>query len=396
MTRFRFAWILILLLCAAPAWSDDLTTITGKGNLNGALEKITDDAIVLKSGDKQVPTPLAQVLDLKLRDARKAPAAETYAEVHLADESVLRCSKITLGNKEAQLVLTTGAAVKVPMSAILTVLRDAQEGALKSQFDKLKKAKKRTDRIFVRGAGGLNPIDGALGAVDEARQTIKFRPEAAGAEIEPALDKVQGLQFAAIDVPAAAAFCKVIDMDGNVLVASKLSYDAGQATVTTPYGQKVVLENKLLAKLDFNFGRLTFLSDLDAKVPESVLLGGFSPVRKDANLDGNPIMLQDKKYDKGLSMYAGAQIEYALSGKYKKLSALLGVDSRIAEEGQGEVTLKIYCDNEEKFSQKVSTMAPVPISLNIQDVFLLRIVVVGSNFTNYSGHATLANAQVSQ
>jgi hypothetical protein len=395
MTRFRFTWIFILLLCAAPAWSDDLTTITGKGNLSGALEKITDADIVLKSDDKQVPTPLAQVLDLKLRDARKVPAAETYLEVHLADESLLRCSRVTLGNKEAQLVLTTGVAVKVPMPAILTVLRDAQEGALKSQFDKLKRDKKRTDRIFARGAGGLNPIAGALGAVDEAKQTIKFRPEGKD-EIELGLEKLQGLQFAAIDVPAAAALCKVIDLDGNVLVASKLSYDAGQATVTTPYGHKVAIENKLLAKLDFNFGRLTFLSDLDARIPESVLLGGFSPVRKDANLDGNPIMLQDKKYDKGLSMYAGAEVEYALSGKYKKLSALLGVDSRIAEEGQGEVTLKIYCDNEEKFSQKVSTAAPVPINLNIQDVFLLRIVVVGSNFTNYSGHATLANAQVSQ
>jgi hypothetical protein len=395
MTRFRLACIFILLLCAAPVWSDDLTTITGKGNVNGALEKITDADIVLKAGDKQVPTPLAQVLNLKLRDGRTVPAAETYFEVLLADDSMLRCTRITFGNKEAQLALTTGVAVKVPMGAILTVLRDAQDGALKSQFDKLKKSKKRTDRIYVRGAGGLNPIDGALGAVDEAKQMIKFRPEGKD-EIELALEKLQGLQFAAIDVPAAAPLCVVIDLDGNRLVASKLSYDAGQATLTTPYGHKVALENKLLAKLDFNFGRLTFLSDLDAKIPDSVLLGGFSPVRKDANLDGNPIMLQDKKYDKGLSMYAGAQVEYALSGKYKKLSGLLGVDSRIAEEGQGEVTLKIYCDNEEKFAQKVSATAPVPINLNIQDVFLLRIVVVGSNFTNYSGHATLANAQVSQ
>jgi len=395
MTRLRFAWIFLLFVCAAPAWSDDLTTISGKGNVNGALEKITAADIVLKSGDKQVPTPLAQVLNVNLRDARKAPAAETYYEVHLADESVLRCSKIIYGNKETQLTLTTGVAVKVPLAAILTVLRDAQKDALKSQFDKLKRAKKRTDRIYVSGGGGLNPIDGALGAIDEAKQTIKFKPESLP-EIESALDKLQGLQFTAIDVKADAPLCVVIDLDGNKLVASKLAYDAGQATVTTPYGQKVAIENKLLAKFDFNFGRLTFLSDLDAKITDSVLLGGFSPVRKDANLDGNKIKLLDKEYDKGLSMYAGAQIEFALSGKYKKLSALLGVDPRIAEEGQGEVTVKIYCDNEEKFSQKVSATAPVPINLNIQDVFLLRIVVVGTNFTNYQGHATLANAQVSQ
>lgn len=391
----HLAFFFVLLLFAAPARPDDLITVNGKGNLKGTLEKITDADIVFKADGKDVPTPLAQALDLKLREPRKAPEAETFLEVQLADESVLRCAKVALGNKEAQLVLTTGAAVKVPMEAVLTVLRNAEDGAIKTQFDKLKRSKKRSSRIFVRGAGGLNPIEGTLGYVDEDKQTIRFRPEGKN-EVELGLDKLQALQFAAIDAPAAPALCKVIDLDGSILVASKLNYDAGQAQITTPYGQKVAFKGDRLAKFDFNFGRLTFLSDMEMKVADAALLGGFNPVRKDANLDGNPIMIQDKKYDKGLSMYAGAQVEYALSGKYKKLTAVLGVDPRIAEEGQGKVTLKIFCDNEEKLSQEVSTAGPTPITLNVQDVFQLKIVVVGANFTNYSGHATLANAQVSQ
>jgi hypothetical protein len=40
--------------------------------------------------------------------------------------------------------------------------------------------------------------------------------------------------------------------------------------------------------------------------------------------------------------------------------------------------------------------APTPIAINVKDVKTLRIVVSGSNFTNYSGHAMLANAHVSQ
>lgn len=395
MMRYHLTWIFALALCAAPAWSDDVTTITGKGNVSGTLEKITDNDIVFKVGDKQALTPVSQVLDLKVRDPRKVPAVESYYEVHLADESVLRCTKVSLGNKDGVFTLTTGVTVKAPMESVLTVLRDAQDQAIKTQFDKIKKTKRRSSRIFVKGAGGLNPIEGAIGSVDEDKQTIRFRPDGKD-ELELSLEKIVALQFAPIEAPAAPALCKVIDLDGTVLIASKLSYDAGQASITTPYGQKVAVKNAALAKFDFNFGRLTFLSDLDAKVFDSPLLGGFSPVRKDANLDGNPIMIQDKKYDKGLSLYAGAQVEYALSGKYKKLKAMLGVDSRIAEEGQGKVLVKIYCDNEEKYSQEVPTGAPMPISLNVQDVFQLRIVVVGTNFTNYAGHATLANAQVSQ
>ena len=113
-------------------------------------------------------------------------------------------------------------------------------------------------------------------------------------------------------------------------------------------------------------------------------------------MDGNPIMLQDKKYEKGLSMYAGADLEYNLAGKYKEFKAILGVDSRIAEEGQGKVTVSIYCDKQKVLTKEVSTQAAVPIAINVKDVGTLRIVVSGANFTNYSGHATLANAHVSQ
>jgi NPCBM/NEW2 domain len=397
MIRFLSASLFAFALCAACASADDLTTITGKGNISGGtLEKITDASIVVKSGSGSTPTPVADVLDVRLRDLRKAPAAESYFEVYLADDSTVRCSKVVLG-KDAKLTLTSGVEVKVPMAAIVTILRDAQDGARKAQFDKMKKTKTRGDRIFRQGEGGLNPIAGDLGEVNEAKQTIKFRPDLEKAEeLDVPISNLQGLQFRVTDVKTAPALCKIIDLDGNVLVASKVSYDNGQASVTTPYGEKCTFDGKLLSKLDFNFGRLTYLSDLDAKVTDSILLGGFSPVRKDANLDGEPIMLADKRYTKGLSMYAGAQVEYALSGKYKKLSGLLGVDSRIAEEGQGKVTLKIICDGEERLSQEVSTKAPTPINLNITDVFQLRIIVVGSNFTNYSGHATLANVQVSQ
>ena len=114
------------------------------------------------------------------------------------------------------------------------------------------------------------------------------------------------------------------------------------------------------------------------------------------NSNGDDITLQDKKYDKGLSMYAGVELEYDLAGKYKDFKALLGVDSSIAEEGQGKVTVTNYCDREKRGTFEVSTKAPTPISTNVKGVTTLRIVVSGSNFTNYSGHATLANAQVSQ
>jgi len=395
MKHIRSAWILVvILLLAAPAWTDELKMLSGK-SLSGTLEKITDSAIILKAGDKSAETPLPQVLELTLRPGKSVPSANKYIEVQLLDESILYCTKATFSAKDVQLELTSGGLVKAPLTALVTFLRDAQDENLKKQWAKLLTEKTRFDRIFVLKDGDLNPLKGALGAIDESKQSIKFKIEG-GKEIEPELDNVQGMQFVRTDLPTEVSLCKVIDIDGNVVVASKLGYSGDRMNVTTPFGQKLTLDPKRLARVDFNFGRLTYLSDLDAKIADAPLLGGFNPLRKDTNLDGGPIMLQEKKYDKGLSMYAGVELRYDLAGKYKEFKALVGADSGIAEEGQGKVTVTIYCDSEKRNTFEVSTKAPIPIAVNVKDVTTLKIVVSGSNLTNYSGHATLANALVSQ
>lgn len=390
MTRI-LASIGFLFIAATPFFADELTTLAGKDAIKGTLEKITPGEIVITGKS----TPLAQALLLTLRPNRTVPEAEKYIEVSLADDSVQRCTKVVFGVKDTELTLTTGVTMKAPTAAILTVLRDAQDTKLKEQWPKLMKSKKRTDRIFILRDGDLNPIDGSLGAIDEAKQSIKFKPDAA-AEIEPSFDKLQGFQFSRTEVPADKNLCKVFDIDGNILIASKLTYDAGQLAVTTPYGHKVALPNKSVAKLDFNFGRLTYLSDLDEKMSASAFLGGFNPLRKNTSLDGNPILVQDKQYAKGLSCYAGADFEYKLGSQYKKFAALLSVDLRIAEEGQGQVTVSIIADGTKLFSQEVSTKAPIPVNLDVRDVNSLRIVIAGPNFLPYHGHAVLANAHVSQ
>jgi hypothetical protein len=384
--------ILALLVAVTPGFADDLRTLAGK-TVNGALEKITDSEIVVGG----VSIPLAQALDLTVRAGRKLPAAEKYIEVTLGDDSLVRCSKVTFGVKETELELTTGGKLKVPTSAVLTVLRDAQDELLRKQWPALLKSKDRSDRIFILRDGQLNSIKGAFGGIDEKKQTIKFKPSTEGApEIEPNFDKLPGLQFAATDAPPENGMCKVYDTDGNLVIASKLNFTSGNLTVTTPYGHKMAMASTAIAKLDFNLGRLTYLSDQEEKMSASAFLGGFNPLRKNLSLDGNPIIVQDKQYPKGLSCYAGADFEYNLNGKYKKMSALLSVDVRIAEEGQGKVTVTIFADKEKRFSQEVSTKAPTPINLDVRDVGTLRIIVAGPNFLPYHGHAVLANAYVSQ
>lgn len=394
MTKLRTLALLLLVLTVTTATADELKTLVGK-SVSGTLEKITDAEITLRTGAGLVATPLSQALLLELRPVKGLPEGTKYTLVQLLDDTSLRCKDVKFTAKDAELTLTSGTALKLPISAITSVLRDAQDDALAGQFRKLAKTKTRTDRVFILRDGKLNPLEGLLGEIDVEKQAVSFKREGAEAVSLP-LARLQGLTYHRTEPPAADPLCRVIDQDGNSLVASKLATDGTTLTITTTFGAKLPVKQADVARLDFNLGKLTFLSDLDMKVVPSPWLGGITPVRKDSNLDGNPITMQDRQFGKGLSMYAGTTLEYNLGGKYRELKAVLGADTRIAEEGQGAVTVEVYCDGERRLQQTVSVKDPRPIAVNVKDTTTLRIVVRGRNFTNYAGHATLADARVSQ
>ena len=166
----------------------------------------------------------------------------------------------------------------------------------------------------------------------------------------------------------------MFDTDGDALTALKLAHDGTTATVTTMLGSKVALPADSIARVDFNMGKLTFLSDLTpAKVVEKSGIGAVNPYRKDKNLDNQSIVLDGKDYARGLSLHSYTELEYTLGGKYKTFRATLGIDVRTGADS--EPRLAIYCDGVEQFNQVVTIKSVVPIALNVKDVSTLRIVV---------------------
>src|SRR5262249_60431664 len=99
----------------------------------------------------------------------------------------------------------------------------------------------------------------------------------------------------------------------------------------------------------YNMGKLTYLSALTpSKVVEKSAVGLPIAYRKDHNLDGQPIVLGDKTFPKGLSMHAYTQLEYNLGGKYKEFKTFLAVAPRVGSESKARVTIE--ADNQQLFS----------------------------------------------
>lgn len=396
MSCVRFPSVLILFIVASIAGAEELRTLSGK-TITGTLRTIDGTNIYFSTDEGPVETPLSQALLLDVRPPRGVPEGAKYYEIRLLDDSDILATGIAYRGRDVELTLISGATLRVPLAAIVSILKDAQESSIRRQFDKLlKQGTLRSDRILVLKNGDLNPIDGTLGDIDADGKAITFKRDGAPA-IKARFEVLQGVVFLRTEATAEAAICKVIDQDGNTLNAAKVDYGDGTLNVLTPAGARLAIKNEMLAKLDFNLGRLTYLSDLEpAKMSQSAFFAGFPTVRRDMNQDGRPIVLLDRPFTKGLTLEGGSTVEYNLAGKYKDFKALVGADTRAAEGALGKTTVTIYGDGAKLQTYTVAPSELKPVAVNVKGVGTLRIVVEGPNFTGLASYATLADARISQ
>jgi hypothetical protein len=394
MSIARAFAVLVLLGAAARVSADELRALSGK-NVSGTLKKIDADSIVMQTDAGEISTPLSQVLALDRKAINPLVGDTQYYEIRLVGDSVLAAREIVYSAKDVQVTLLSGAAVKLPLTSVVSVLKDAQDANIRKQFRNLSKARARTDRILVYKDGELNAVDGALGDVDADGKAIEFKREG-NAAIKARFAFLQGMTFLRTEA-APEAICKVIDQDGSTLAAAKLAYDGTTLTVGTPFGASVALKGDDVARLDFNLGRLTYLSDLEpSKLMDNAFFGGFPSYRKDVNQDGRPIVLLDKAFVKGVTIEGAGAVEFNLNSKYKDFKAFVGADTRSAEGGLAKTTVTIFCDGVKQATATVVPTQLIPIAVSVKDVSTLRIVVEGPNFTGLSSYVTLADARVSQ
>ena len=408
----RWLTLLVGAALAAPAPAAELRTLAGQKH-TGELVSLDAQGATVRTMAGEVKVPAAQILIVDFRPSAPVTTATTLVE--LIDGSAFYCTAFAIKGKQVELTVAGGLAVKLPMSALASILKDANDAKLVEQWREMNTPPSRRDLVVVKKADRLQKAEGTYGEANAEGEAIAFE-DTRGTKRTVPLAGLQGMVFAQrMEGVIPPTVCKVQDAARNSLVAKSVVYRDGTLEVTTLAGVTVSLKESSLAKLDFSKGKLAYLSDLDpARVQETSTEGWVVHFRRDKALYGNqPIVFrvkqppkpndsepryESKTYEKGLTLHARTVLEYDLAGEYKDFQAVLGVafvaDSAVPE---SNVKLTIEGDGRELLAATIRRQDdPKPVNLDVRGVRKLRITVASVGLLDTGNQMTLAVAKVSK
>jgi hypothetical protein len=421
--------LLALVLLAPAAAAADLTTLDGK-KLTGEIVGISGNELTFKSPAGEEKLLVTTINSVVVGPApRGLETGKKYTTVELIDGTLFRCSEITIKGDSAELKLLSTApagpmaanprTLSVPLRpALYAVNREAGDLKLDQDFRGLVRGRGRYD-LWVKKdktktddgkeIDGLDGVPGTFGPGSADGNTIQFTissedPKVPAKESTLRMKEVHGLIFNQKADKVPPAICKVIDSDGNELIAAVVARSAKGYTVTTVAGVKVELDAKEVSKFDFAAGSVKYLSDLD---PVGLEESGTDPehYQKDKNLDKRPIQLfsdpasgKTETYPKGLTLKAKTIITYELKGQYKTFRAIAGVDADKENEATSQVKITIDdaggAVNLFKGTVKKGDK-PLDLNLNVTNVDRLKITVESDGTMFDTGNqVSLGNARV--
>lgn len=386
-----------LFLCTLAVSGAELKTLDGT-TITGELLSLNDKEAVIRSGADTITTPIEKVLTIDLAPAaNRMPKDAKYKDVELIDGTLLHCEAVTYQGKQVKLTTLARQEVEVPLASVRYVVGDAHDSKVAGAFKEFLAKRRATDILVARGPDGqLNGLDGTLGDADDKGDTIDFTLANSDRKVQVSLTKVQGMIF--VRKPAdKVPICKIEDNYRNVVMVGSVTLAPAGLTVETPAGAKLTYAKDLVSRLDFSRGKLTFLSDLKpVKVVETSVLDRVEPHRRDQNLDGEKMRLDNVKYDKGLALHAHTELEYDLGGEYEFFQAVIGVDDLVGG-SDGPTIVRLEGDGRELKSWTVSRKdKPLQVKVPLRDVRRLKIIVTSGDLLDLGKHVNLADAKVSK
>ena len=390
--------LLFAALALPPVGSAEAVPLDGPA-VTGPLTAITADTVTLAGPDGVEAFPFAALAEVRFPPpADPAPAPD--AAVLLRGGSTLPVSAVTLtGGRLAATVPGLGE-LSLPGAAVRAVRFRPVAGADAERWTELLDANPDGDLAVVRRGDRLDRLAGSVGGIGD--EAVPFLLNGSEVDLPRGRANFVGVIFGAVGGAANPAKPTAIVRPhvGGELRASALETADGRLSVTLTDGATLSLPTDGVASIDFAAGSVTPLSELPTRADSDTTAGWADdpwPVGRDRNLEGGPIRVAGRTFDRGLVLHAPATLEWRLPKDSARLRAVAGIEDARRALGVGEVTLTVAGDGRELYAGRLTHAdRPVELDLDLTGVRTLT-VTVGVGEDPFAGdHLALGNARITQ
>lgn len=291
--------------------------------------------------------PLTELVRL----SREVPSDEGAEEGRILFPDGDRLARvIVIGANDANIRAQSRAlgGLTIPLDAALGLILSppmTREG-----LDRLQhrlRTERRTSEV-ARLANG-DRVEGSFAGLDDRFVRIQGAGEKP-LEFDRAGVEAIGMDPALVSYPRPKGpFLEATLTDGTRLGLAGAKLEKGILTATARFGVEIRIPIADVVRIAARTSAVDYLSersiDAETYVP---YFDSVRPVQADANVEGRPLRLAGRTYDRGLGTESRTLLAYKLKPGDRRFQALVGVDDRAGP--LGSVVFRVLVDGQERFA----------------------------------------------
>jgi hypothetical protein len=317
---------------------------------------------------------IKESVDSKLKFDPALPSLE--AVVSMVDDERLSGRLDAISESALTLKTPWGDSLDIPLARIRGVyvsMPDNKESP--AAFAKRLESPGAEDLLLARAKDG--EVVAITGIVEGLKSnTLSFQYKGKSRTLP--LKQVEGFVLANRPPPEPPGDVRATFMlPGGIAVSGRWkSIEAETWGVDTPWGQRMKLPSAEIQSVRFRGGVMSYLSDLEpGEVEQTPYFGRVVPYRRDVNLEGSPLKLGDRHFDKGLAVHSRTALTYDLDRRFSTFQTTLGFDASGRQKGR--VDCRVLGDGKELYASPDlrADTPPIDLDLDIQGVEQLVLIV---------------------
>ncbi len=374
-----------------------ISTVEG-ATLDVQIIAIQSDVLHYRASGRDAQIPIADLERITLTAAPSAPTLpknETICTFYFADGGLLE-GQILPAKDDSEKGIRVNAGLAQPLTLRLEALAAIRFGraghaASEAEFDtRLAHRVAGRDLLIVPQGAKAVVLPGALERLGPQQWAFRF-----GDKLQTAsLDKAYGVVLGGVS-PLDAERAALLQLAGRNRIAGRLrSADAASLQVDAGSLGELTLAWQAISTISLRSRRVVYLSDLEPMTTTQRSLFDVAwPPRRDTNVTGGPIVVNNRGYPKGLGVHTYTAVTYKLDGGFERFIATIGIDDSAAE--GGSAVFRVRGDDRTLYESAVITpRESKAVTLDVHGVRQLTLECDGGADLDLADHGDWADARL--